>query len=111
MHPGPDRHGRASPSRCPGCFVVLSLLGCPAHVKLRLSRGGVVDENVEKTVSKNPRRVAWGYDFTFWVLLGSLMVECRSGRRKAGVRPTQRGSGSGQGQEEDGESRFWWWWW
>ena len=78
MYPGPDRHGRAF--RFPGYVVVFGLLG--AHEKRRvanyiLSRGGVV---VEITVSRDPRRVALGYDFTFRVLLGSLMMGCRSER-------------------------------
>ena len=83
VDPGPNRHAPASRSRFPGCFAVLGLLvvvltGHRRVASYVLARGGVVDE---KIVSRDPRRVLRGYDFTFRVLLGSPMMGCHCGRR------------------------------
>ena len=74
-----------------------------------LARGKDV---IETIVSRDPRHVAWGYKFTFRVLLGSLMMSCRSGRRTKGEGETDAtGGGFGAGAGEDAESRFWSWCW
>ena len=95
MDPGPIvmvAHLRVAARVALSCWVCLAVGRMSDYV---LSRGGVVDE---KTVSRSPRRVAWGYDFTSRVLLGSLMMGCRSERWAKGEGETDAtGDGIGAG--------------